>query len=267
MLERCVRSVASVSVEHEHVIIDGASTDGTVELLEKLTKSFAGLKYMSEPDTGIYNAFNKGVEKANGEWIYFLGSDDFVFAPEVFDEIVRSLSVDCDMVVSPVRYSDKAKQFGDMRIYRNVLIIKPYCHQGVIMRKSLLERLDMFDDSYRIAADFKLCLLAHLGNARCVSVWREYAEFQNSNGISHSALDLELSERVRVPTEVYGLSAKESELLASKQLLPMRIVMRMLFHRNGIIRYGARHAFKRRIADLVGMLDENGGPRPLFRKL
>ena len=60
----------------EHIIIDGASQDGTIELLEEYAQK-GWIKYYSESDTGIYNAFNKGIDRANGEYIVFVNSDDF----------------------------------------------------------------------------------------------------------------------------------------------------------------------------------------------
>ena len=77
-LIRCIESVAKLKTEHEHLIYDGASADGTAELLHELEVKTLGLKVISEPDTGIYNAINKGVRDAKGEWFYVLGADDYV---------------------------------------------------------------------------------------------------------------------------------------------------------------------------------------------
>jgi len=250
---RCVESVAKITVEHEHVIVDGASTDGTVDLIAELAKENGSIKWFSEIDSGIYNAFNKGIAKATGEWIYFIGSDDYVFAPSVFDDVIKGVSDGCDMVISPVRHSDGSKLFADKRLFRNILIIKHYCHQGVMMKKSLIERLGGFDESYKIGADYKMCLLAHLRNVRCRAIWKEYAEFSIETGVSHHLHDTEFKERVRVPTELFGLNNAEVEYLAREQMLPMRIIVKLLLHRNAIIRYGARHALKRRIARAIGV--------------
>lgn len=72
-LIRCVESVAKLKTEHEHLIYDGVSTDGTVELLRELEAKIPNLKVVSEPDTGIYNALNKGVRDAKGGMVLCVG--------------------------------------------------------------------------------------------------------------------------------------------------------------------------------------------------
>ena len=64
------------------------STDGTVELLRELEAKTPGLRVVSEPDTGLYNALNKGVRDAQGEWFYVLGCDDYIIHPQLLDEII-----------------------------------------------------------------------------------------------------------------------------------------------------------------------------------
>ena len=73
----CVESVHNQCYGNfEHIIIDGASDDGTIDLLNEYAQK-GWIKYYSEPDNGIYNAMNKGIEKANGKYIVFLNSDDY----------------------------------------------------------------------------------------------------------------------------------------------------------------------------------------------
>ncbi len=70
----------------EHIIIDGASTDGTVELLRGIQEQ-GNVRFISEADNGIYDAMNKGIKLADGEWVFFLGSDDIFFDDEVLTRI------------------------------------------------------------------------------------------------------------------------------------------------------------------------------------
>ena len=77
-LQQCIDSVAQQSYPNKQlIIIDGGSTDGTVELLQANDQSIS--YWVSEPDAGIYNAWNKGLKQANGEWICFLGADDYFY--------------------------------------------------------------------------------------------------------------------------------------------------------------------------------------------
>ena len=262
LLRRCVESVARLRILHEHLIVDGASTDGTVEFLMKLRGVSDRIKIVSEPDSGIYDAFNKGVDWAKDGWVYFLGSDDYLFSPETFEEVVATAeATGAAMTISPVRYSDGREELCRRILFRNVLIVKPYCHQGVLMQKSVFRDLGLFDASLKITADFKLCLLAHLANIRHCVIWKSFAEFTLGLGVSGLEHELEHAERVRVPCEVFRLTEKERDMLLKKQLLPFRILLPLVAHNNEIIRYGAQHAIKRRLANMLGLLDSKGGPR------
>lgn len=257
-IAKCIRSVGRVKTPHEHIIFDGASSDGTAELLRSLCVGRSDVFMHSERDNGIYDAFNKGVRAARGEWIYFIGSDDFIFDPSVFDEVVAmAMASRAGLVISPVRNSNGTCYFSARKDFGNILIIKPYCHQGVLMRRTVIERLGFFDGTYRIAADFKLCLMAHLNNIKQLTIWKRYAEFSVSDGISNADSG-EYEERVRVTAEVLRLRDREIETLRQRKLLPIRIITAFLFHRNPIIRYGAFHALKRRVAFSLGFLDSHG---------
>ncbi len=96
---QCVDSVKMQDYSHiEHVIVDGASDDGTLDLFNEL-----GLEYISEPDTGIYNAFNKGVKRANGKYIAFLNSDDYYIIPNAVTLVVDALEKsNADFTYAPV---------------------------------------------------------------------------------------------------------------------------------------------------------------------
>src|SRR3990172_6849742 len=85
-LQQCIDSVAQQTYPNkELVIIDGGSNDGTVELLEKNRSKFS--YWISEPDRGIYNAWNKGLVQAHGEWVCFLGADDYLWDATVLGRI------------------------------------------------------------------------------------------------------------------------------------------------------------------------------------
>jgi len=163
-LIRCVESVAKLKTEHEHLIYDGASTDGTVELLRELEKKTPGLKVVSEPDTGIYNALNKGVRDAAGEWFYVLGCDDYICRPEVMDGLVANAGVE-DIVSTDVFKGDPADRIIRYISFEQILWFTPYCHQGVLMRTAEIRQNGGFDESYRIAADYKLFLKSHMAGA------------------------------------------------------------------------------------------------------
>ena len=263
---RCVRSVANLPFAHEHLIQDGGSKDGTLDLLNALKLECPGLEIKSEADKGVYDAFNKAVRRARGKWIYFLGSDDYVFDPEAMAEVVRMAEMSQKrFVISLVRNSDGSNWFSGPKDFSNILIIKSYGHQGVLMTRDLIEELGGFDVNYRIASDFNLCLKAHLKNEKHLFIAKTFAQFAVGGGLSTSD-SVERKERLNISAELLGVREKERSLLLSKQLLPWRIVLPLLGHRNRVVRQGARYAAMRKIANAIGLLDAQGGPNLHFCK-
>lgn len=100
-LQRCIDSVASQSYPHkELVIIDGGSTDGTVEIIKRNSDKIDC--WVSEPDRGIYHAFNKGLDRTKGDWIYFLGSDDYLWDNYTLSRVSEQLSILLILIVRAV---------------------------------------------------------------------------------------------------------------------------------------------------------------------
>jgi glycosyltransferase involved in cell wall biosynthesis len=110
-LERCLDSVAALAVPHEHVVVDGGSTDGTVELLKG--RQDPALRWVSEPDRGQTHAVNKGLEMARGDLVMWVNGDDEV-VPEGVDRAVAHLrrNPDCQVVYGGLDFTDAA---GELR--------------------------------------------------------------------------------------------------------------------------------------------------------
>jgi len=146
----------------QHVIIDGASVDGTRELLQSVLTEDA--LFISEPDRGIYDAINKGIQRCSGEVIGLLHSDD-VFAS---DEIVRIVAEafeknsDLDVLYGDVAFFDSQKPDHCIRFYSSSRF-KPEllawgwmpAHTSVFMRKRVFDRNGLYRTDYRIAGDFE----------------------------------------------------------------------------------------------------------------
>ena len=165
-LQQCIDSVAHQSYPNkELIIIDGASNDGTVDLLKANNEQ---IKYwISEPDKGIYSAWNKGLSQAKGDWICFLGADDYFWDAQVLERMAAQL-----VMITPhihVAYSQIMLLNNDGEIlypisepwakikdrFQQVMCIP---HQGVMHRRSLFELNGQFDESFRIAGDYELLL-------------------------------------------------------------------------------------------------------------
>lgn len=134
------------------VIVDGASVDATVAIVHEL---FPDARLVSEPDHGIYDAMNKGLGLARGEWIYFLGADDAFHAPDVLRRLQPHLGdPSLDVLYGDVimerrgRHRRYGGRFPWFRLY-----FENVCHQALFCRRRVFDRVGRFDLRYRSLAD------------------------------------------------------------------------------------------------------------------
>lgn len=139
----------------ECIIVDGASKDDTIKIVNEFEEKDFRFRHISEPDKGIYDAFNKGWKMAKGEWIYYLGSDDKV-STDGLKKLV-DMANGFDIVYGDMDYKTEynVKRKGSISINR--LVGNMPSHQSMIMRRTLIEKLNGFDmEEFRICADFDL---------------------------------------------------------------------------------------------------------------
>ncbi|WP_456380574.1 glycosyltransferase family 2 protein [Hydrogenimonas sp.] len=169
-IERTIRSVLGQSwKELEYIVIDGGSTDGTVEILEKYEKEIA--YRCSERDRGIVDAFNKGIRRAKGEVIGIVNADDFL-EKDAIEKVVRAFSEEeADIVYGNVRYWKKG---GKEYLYKADHTLLPKFmsinHPAVFVKREIYERFGLFDERYRVAMDYELMLRFFLKGAKFVHV-------------------------------------------------------------------------------------------------
>ncbi|NNF71123.1 MAG: glycosyltransferase [Rhodobacteraceae bacterium] len=165
------QAVASVRAQShgdvEHILVDGASTDGTDALIAQEVALGGIARVISEPDRGVYDAMNKGAAAATGDWILFLNSDDFYHRSDGL-AAVADVPGAADFVASPVIRQDgtTSEIAGVSRGFARVLITMPFSHQGLAMRRGLFADLSGFDPAFRVAADYDLVLRMFLSGAR-----------------------------------------------------------------------------------------------------
>ncbi|MDR2917483.1 MAG: glycosyltransferase [Tannerella sp.] len=147
----------------EYIIIDGKSTDGTPDIIRKYEEN---IRYWeSSSDRGIYDAMNKGIREASGEFICFLNSGDVFLDPEILEKIF-SKEYNEDIL-----YGDTCVQFAwKLKLVRARIASKknepmPFCHQSAFVRTSLMKEY-RFDTNYRICADKDLFFKLHRKGAR-----------------------------------------------------------------------------------------------------
>jgi glycosyltransferase involved in cell wall biosynthesis len=167
-IERSINSVLNQTYNDiEYLIIDGKSIDGTLPIIDKYKDKIDVL--ISESDTGIYNAMNKGVEHSTGDVIYFLNSDDLLYDRDVISDIAsafvkyrRAMIVYGNVIMTDdkkrelVKYNDINKKF----FYKNTI-----CHQALFARSVLFNEIGFFDEKYKIHADVDWIMRVYFNKA------------------------------------------------------------------------------------------------------
>lgn len=138
----------------EVLIIDGLSSDDTIAIAKKYQLEFPQIKIISEADKGIYDAMNKGIGIAKGEWVYFMGGDDSLFAFKTLEKIfgIRRFG-DVDVIYGDV-YAKGFKRIYDGEFTFSKLATKNICHQAIFFRKNVFQTIGKFNTKYIALADW-----------------------------------------------------------------------------------------------------------------
>jgi len=165
-LESAMLSVlGQVGASCEYIVIDGASTDGSLDIIKRYEHRLSF--WSSEADSGVYDAFNKAIAVARGEWIYFLGADDRLAQENVLARIGARLDVlgkDVVLAYGTVNLVDRdgmvvgsiGQTWEQSCLMAGKGMFVP--HQGLFQRRSWFERYGVFDADYRIAGDYEMML-------------------------------------------------------------------------------------------------------------
>jgi glycosyltransferase involved in cell wall biosynthesis len=145
---------------YEYLLIDGGSKDGTITIAKEQDHIS---KIVSESDKGIYDAFNKGINNANGDIIGFLNSDDTFYDENSLQHIADAFEKDTDCVFGDLIYTDKnenIKRVWKGSTFKKGAFLKGWmpAHPTFYCRRSVYEKLGLYDDSFKIAGDFELML-------------------------------------------------------------------------------------------------------------
>jgi len=183
----------------ECVIVDGASNDKTLEIVNSYCESDARFHCYSEKDKGIYDAFNKGWKKAQGRWVHYLGSDD-TLTSDGLAELSKHLDERYAIVT------------GDVNLIRSDGTIKQFvsdgflcCHQGVLMQRKVLEELGGFDEQYRIIADHDLLARVEKAGYKVKNVRTVIANFSTDGASSRISYQYKILKETYQIDRKYGL--------------------------------------------------------------
>jgi glycosyltransferase involved in cell wall biosynthesis len=157
-IKQTVESILSQTFQNlEHIVIDGGSTDGTIDILKKFGNSY-NISWLSEPDQGIAEALNKGLRKAQGQYIIVIQADDRLLNPNILEQVFQLLDNEkTDIISFPVILDHPVKGKVLRKPIRylwwnHFKFIFP--HQGCFVNKSVFKRIGSFSGKFKIALDY-----------------------------------------------------------------------------------------------------------------
>lgn len=140
----------------EVLIIDGLSSDKTLAIANEFQSKISKIKIFSEPDYGIYDAMNKGVKYASGNWVYFMGADDRLYNESVLESIynvVNNKSLELDVLYGDVE-SGYFQKLYDGKFSKWKITRKNICHQAIFFKRSVFSKIGGFNLNYKVLADW-----------------------------------------------------------------------------------------------------------------
>ena len=197
--------------DYEHLIIDGASTDNTLELARR--EGGDSLRILSEPDKGLYDAMNKGLDMARGKYVIFLNSGDAFHTPETLYQYAQAAANDFDIIYSDTVIVDSTRKMIAPRhlsvpelltfqSFSNGMLI---CHQAFMVKRSIAPKFDL---SYKFSSDYDWTIRCirkttpqSCMNLHCIGI--DYL----SDGLTDKNKIKSLKERFHIMHHHYGLAA------------------------------------------------------------
>ena len=225
-IEQCIRSVIYQSYKNiEYIIIDGGSNDGTIEIIERYSHLIS--YWISESDSGIYNAINKGIKVSTGNLVGILNADDILYINAV-TEVVTKINKNHNIKYSigPVDLIDKygniygtSFPFESKIRYIRRFLEMPFPHQSLFVGSDIYKIIGGYDENFRLSSDYDFALKLMESNFCCVSLSRPIAQFR-SGGLSGGTKTWLENHKVRVN---HGLNFITSYLIILRSILKVLI--------------------------------------------
>ncbi len=206
-LESTIKSVACQTYSNvEYIIVDGQSSDNTLKIIQQYESAVS--KWISEPDKGIYDAMNKGIKLASGEYLWFMNSGDKIAHSNTLEQVMATAASSDIYYGETLMIDHQGTQIGNRRLstpekltwksFKRGMLVS---HQSFIVRKKIVRPYNL---KYRFSADFEWCLLA-LKKASVVTNTHLILSHFLDGGITKQNIVPGLKERFRIMTEQYGL--------------------------------------------------------------
>ncbi|MDY4568301.1 MAG: glycosyltransferase family 2 protein [Alloprevotella sp.] len=163
-MESVLSQTARLGVDYEYIVVDGGSSDGSAEVMAQYADKLA--YGVSEPDGGIFNAMNKGIKAASGDYLNFMNAGDYFAAPDVLERVVKKLDgkdfyIGHQQNLKPHAHLIKAPR----RISACSLVVQPLPHQATFIRSVLLKARG-YNEQFKVIADWEQMVVEFLVNNR-----------------------------------------------------------------------------------------------------
>ncbi len=172
-IEATIKSVIAQTHDNiEHIIIDGDSDDGSVDTIKHYASLYPHrIKYVSEPDNGVYNAINKGIKMSTGDVIGLLHGNDRLSSTTIVAQVIRAMTdASVPFIYGDVRYtrpgSDKTVRYYSSSRFSPSMLLQGIAppHPSLYMRRELFDTLGLYKEDYLIGADFDMFLRLMITN-------------------------------------------------------------------------------------------------------
>ena len=163
-LKKTIQSVVGQSYDDiEYIVIDGGSTDGSTAIIDANKEKIH--YWVSEPDSGIYNAMNKGIRAATGEYVLFMNSGDCFYENDTVAKAESLMTGECGIYYGDLIYYNKRKKKHENWIFPNKLSLGFFIenslpHQGSFIKRSLFDSISMYNETLKIASDWEFFIIA-----------------------------------------------------------------------------------------------------------
>ncbi len=208
-IERTCQSIISQTAHNfEWIVIDGGSTDGTVEILNKYKDKIT--LFISEKDSGIYNAMNKGIKKASGDWLLFLNGGDCFAGTDIIEKFIALNGVYqyADIIYGDVNLinldgTKKIKKYA-YPLTKAYFFSSTLNHQSVFIKRDLFEKYGLYNEDYKIISDWEKWIVFIINNCKFMK-WEYVISDFYTGGISSKKLSL-LNQEINDVNQKYFIA-------------------------------------------------------------
>lgn len=209
VIEKTILSTINQTYQNiEYIIIDGGSNDGTIDIIKKYSNKIS--YWISEPDKGIYDAMNKGIDIATGDWIIFMNAGDWFYNKDIINNIFYQKKYNSDIIYGAVERRGKFKTYIDKpRPLKQIINNMIFSHQSTFVKTHIMKKYKFEGAEYNIIADYAFFIKQYKNGTKFEELNYIISSYDNISGISSSptykVYKKHLKERIKLEKQ-YNLN-------------------------------------------------------------